>query len=111
RSLNHRNDASGEAKLLYFYSAHCAGCALQARYLAQLDERFQALVQSIDAEQMLETARAYNVLTVPTTILVDADGAVQHIHYGVTPTSKLTGQLESLLAQPGSGVVKHGAAA
>jgi thioredoxin 1 len=84
--------------ILYFASKSCAACPSQARYLEQLVSLWQDKleVQKIDAEVEPETAVKYGVFTLPTTILIDQQGDVREINYGLTPTQKLTQQVASL---------------
>ena len=84
--------------ILYFASDSCAACPSQARYLEQLlAERPDGLViQKIDTEVEPETAVKYGVFTLPTTILIDQQGDVREINYGLTHTHKLNQQVAGL---------------
>lgn len=86
--------AAGQPTLLYFRGDGCPACPAQARYLAQLAGR--VAIRTIDAEAEPETAVRYGVFTLPTTILVDAAGAVRDVNYGLTNTQKLARQLEAI---------------
>jgi thiol-disulfide isomerase/thioredoxin len=90
--------ASHTPTILYFASESCAACPSQARYLDQLLSLWQDKleVQKIDAEVEPETAVKYGVFTLPTTILIDQQGDVREINYGLTHTQKLTQQVASL---------------
>ncbi len=91
--------ANGQPSLLYFWSDDCAPCVTQAQFLRQLPEqvREQVRVEKIDAEKEPEMAATYGVFTLPTTMLVDGQGSVRHVNYGLTDVRKLTGQLENIL--------------
>lgn len=91
--------ANGQPSLLYFWSDDCAPCVTQAQFLRQLPEqvREQVRVEKIDAEKEPEMAAIYGVFTLPTTMLVDGQGSVRHVNYGLTDVRKLTGQLENIL--------------
>ena len=84
--------------ILYFASDSCAACPSQARYLEQLLAQWQEdlVIQKIDTEVEPETAVKYGVFTLPTTILIDQQGDVREINYGLTHTHKLTQQVASL---------------
>ena len=84
--------------ILYFASDSCAACPSQARYLEQLLSSWKdrLVVQKIDTEAEPETAVKYGVFTLPTTILIDQQGDVREINYGLTHTQKLTQQIASL---------------
>lgn len=91
--------ANDQPSLLYFWSDDCAPCVTQAQFLRQLPEqvREQVRVEKIDAEKEPEMAATYGVFTLPTTMLVDGQGSVRHVNYGLTDVRKLTGQLENIL--------------
>lgn len=91
--------ANGRPSLLYFWSDDCAPCVTQARFLGQLPEqvREQVRVEKFDVEKEPEKAASYGVFTLPTTMLVDRQGSIRHVNYGLTGVRKLTSQLERLL--------------
>ncbi|MCA9919084.1 MAG: thioredoxin family protein [Anaerolineales bacterium] len=91
-------DSPATSTILYFASDSCAACPSQARYLEQLlAERPDGLViQKIDTEVEPETAVKYGVFTLPTTILIDQQGDVREINYGLTHTHKLNQQVAGL---------------
>lgn len=90
--------AQATPTILYFASDSCAACPSQARYLEQLLKLWQdgLVVQKIDTEVEPETAVKYGVFTLPTTILIDLQGDVREINYGLTSTHKLSQQVASL---------------
>lgn len=90
--------AAGQPQLLYFRGQGCPTCAAQARYLAALEPQLQLLITTIDAEQDTATTQLYNVLTLPTTIIVDRNGQVRHINYGLVNATKLQQQLAEAAA-------------
>jgi len=85
--------------LLYFRSDTCAPCYTQGLLLEPVLQRFsgRVLFEKIDADIDLERARQYSVFTLPTTILVDGQGVVKQINYGLTDSQKLSRQLETIL--------------
>ena len=87
--------------VLYFRSDSCGPCVAQARYLEQLHAEFDGRVafEKIDADRDLETAGKYGVFTLPTTMVVDRDGTVRHINYGLTDARRLTTQLRSVVGR------------
>ncbi len=84
--------------VLYFASDSCAACPSQARYLEQMlnQRRDGVVVEKIDADMDPETAVKYGVFTLPTTILIDRQGDVREINYGLTHTEKLMEQIANL---------------
>jgi thioredoxin 1 len=100
RRINQSVPISGSSQptLLYFRSDGCPACPTQARYLEQLVAAWhdRLSVQQIDADAEPETAARYGVFTLPTTIVVDARGAVREVNYGVANSYKLAKQLEAI---------------
>ncbi len=89
-------------RVIYFRSDSCVSCETQARLWTQLDERVRTLIEPVDVEAEPDRAKAYNILTLPTSLVVDPSGRVVHINYGVVPPAKLLHQLESALHSSGS---------
>lgn len=94
---NQQKGTPGHTRVLYFHSEHCGACRTQGYYLAQLDDSHRALIEPIDIEQSPELARQYNILTLPTTILIDREGRVRYVNSGLVNPFKLTRQLEEHL--------------
>ncbi len=89
--------AVGRPTLLYFRSDSCAVCPTQGRYVDQLAAQWAELtIERIDAERDPDTAARYRVFSLPTTVLIDGRGQVQHVNYGLTDAHKLGRQLASL---------------
>jgi len=89
----------GHPTLLYFRSDSCAPCVTQSNYLNLLQEKLAGdlNIQRIDADVDREKADKYGIFTLPTTLIVNENGEVKHINYGLAPTSKLAQQVESVL--------------
>jgi thioredoxin-like negative regulator of GroEL len=86
--------------ILAFSSDDCRPChTLQKPALERLlAKRPQALtVAYIDAPSSPELTRRYQVLTVPTTVVLDADGAPRAINYGFANAEKLLAQVDAAL--------------
>ena len=86
----------GRPRLLYFRSENCSSCLAQSHYLTRLEAEHQALIRPIDVETEAYLADQYNILTLPTTILIDGYGAVRHFNPGLTSPVKLAQQLADL---------------
>lgn len=85
--------------LLYFTADHCAQCKLQqAPVLEQLYRDFQVPVHTIDAVAEPELARFFNVVTVPTTVVLDTQRRPAAINYGLASLPRLQEQLHALNA-------------
>ena len=89
----------GQPALLYFRSDRCAPCVTQSKYLNVLQEEVgEGLnIQRIDTDVDREKADKYGIFTLPTTLIINEQGEVKHINYGLAPTSKLAQQVESVL--------------
>ena len=89
-------------QILVFSSADCRQChQLQAPALQRvLKERGNAVtVIDIDATTEHELVQAYHVLTVPSTVILDAAGRAQAINYGFAHTQRLLTQIDKALAK------------
>ena len=87
-------------RILAFSSEDCSPChTLQRPALARLlDARGdQVSVVEIDAPSSPELTQRYAVLTVPTTVVLDASGKAQAINYGFAPVGKLLAQVDAAL--------------
>ncbi len=95
---------AGLPTLLYFRSDTCAVCPTQGRFVNEVaatwDGRLR--VQTIDAALETELTSQFQVFTLPTTILLDEQGKVSAVNYGLTDSSKLSRQLHGVaeLAPP-----------
>jgi hypothetical protein len=88
--------------ILNFSSADCSQCfRLQAPALRRLLEARsgEVTVVNVDAPNTPELAKRYQVLTVPTTVVLDASGQAQAVNFGFAPTERLLKQVDAVLAQ------------
>lgn len=95
----------GRAAVVAFSSPRCAAChTAQRPALAALEERAQGRVRvvHVDAAERPEAARAFGVLTVPATVVLDARGAVVAANQGFATAEKLAEQLGLYPAPAGS---------
>ena len=86
----------GKPTLLYFSADYCLPCKFQqAPIVEQLVAKFgdSIAVHQYDVTEHPDLASQYKVLTLPTTVVVNAQGQVAHINYGVTRLGKLETQL------------------
>ncbi len=86
----------GRPGVVFFTTASCAACkSLQRPALNALESRLDGRIQviEIDALEHPELARAWSVLSVPTTFVLDRDGRPLHVNHGVASTGKLLAQL------------------
>ncbi|HEY6409714.1 MAG TPA: thioredoxin family protein, partial [Ktedonobacteraceae bacterium] len=71
----------------------------QAPVLQKVIETYgeQVSVVEVDAPNQPELAQRYRVLTLPTTILLDAAGRAHAVNYGFANSKKLLAQVSDLL--------------
>lgn len=87
-------------RILAFSSEDCSPChTLQRPALARLlDARQgQVSVTEIDAPSSPELTQRYAVLTVPTTVVLDATGKACAVNYGFANAAKLLAQVDDAL--------------
>ena len=92
---------TGQPVLLYFWTSDCTQCKPQERQI----ERAQAVlqqsgktlkVQKFDALEEHILAKLMNIMTVPTTVLLDSKGNVTAWNPGLTQARKIVEQYSSL---------------
>jgi Thioredoxin len=91
-------------RILAFSSADCRQChQLQAPVLQRIVEARGSTVTvvEVDAPTEHELVQVYHVLTVPSTVVLDAAGQAQAINYGFANTQRLLTQIDEVLAQRG----------
>lgn len=96
-----RVNESASVRILAFSSDDCAQChRMQAPALARVrDARSGAVVvEDIDAPSAPDLTRHYHVLTVPTTVVLDAAGRAHAVNYGFAGSGKLLEQVDAVLA-------------
>ncbi len=91
---------NNKIQILSFSGEDCRQCKFQAPILQRIQEaRGNAIsVMEIDASAEPELSARYQVLTVPTTVILDANGKAQAINYGFANTQKLLAQIDALLS-------------
>lgn len=88
--------------LLAVVSRHCAVCPAQKRIVSELRTCYPATtlkVALLDAEAEPERARALRIMSVPTTLLFEADGTLARINNGLVGREALMRQIDGLLAR------------
>lgn len=88
--------------LLTVVSRHCAVCPTQKRIVAELRTRYPATtlkLMLLDAEAEPGRVQALGIMTVPTTLLFEADGTVAHVNNGLVGRQALMRQIDGVLAR------------
>ena len=89
-------------RILAFSSADCHQChQLQAPALQRVQEARgrDVSVLEVDAPSSPELTQRYRVLTLPTTVVLDASGYAHAVNYGFANTQRLLEQVDEVLAQ------------
>jgi thioredoxin-like negative regulator of GroEL len=92
--------SAASVHILAFSSQTCRPCyTLQRPALEAISAQKGDLVDVtwIDAPSSPELTQRYHVLTVPTTVVLDSNNAVQAINYGFAPTNRLLEQINGIL--------------
>jgi thioredoxin 1 len=92
------DSAVGSPSLLYFRSENCAPCVAQGRHLEILEDKLgdNISIMKVDVDRERELAQEYGVFTLPTTFLLDSNGKVHQINYGLTTATKFIQQMERM---------------
>ncbi len=89
-------------RILAFSSEDCRQChQLQAPALQRvLSARGEAVeVVEVDATTDTTLVQAYHILTVPSTVILDATGQAQAVNYGFANTQRLLQQIDDVLTK------------
>lgn len=89
----------GLPTILYFTAPDCAQCRLrQTPILEQLLSELgrPVVLRKVDALEHEDLARRYGVLTVPTTVILDAAGRPRAINHGLVTADRLRRQLRNI---------------
>ena len=95
------HSAEAPVRILAFSSEDCRQChQFQAPALQRVTEarKYQVSVEEIDAPSFPELTQRYQVLTVPTTVVLDAAGHVHAVNYGFANTQRLLEQVDGVLS-------------
>jgi hypothetical protein len=90
----------GTADILYFTGENCTMCHVAQRpALRRLGDTMTDLkVTEIDVAADPQAARAYRVMTLPTTVVLDAGGRVSALNAGFASEARLRTQVETARA-------------
>ena len=84
---------AGKPAFLYFTTRECSQCRFrQSPILMQLQQQRGVNVVTVDAAKQHEVANFYGVMTVPSTILIDANSRPIAINHGLATSPQLTQQ-------------------
>lgn len=87
-----RAGSRGKPYVLYFTGPNCTICRTHQEPALS---RLQGVeVDKVDAVERADLAQQFHVYTVPTTVVIAADGRPAAVNYGYAPVEKLRRQLE-----------------
>jgi hypothetical protein len=95
-------DTSAAVRILAFSTPDCVQChTMQTPALRHvLAARGEAInVEEIDALDTPELAQRYHIVTVPTTVVLDATGKARAVNYGFANARRLLTQIDAILAE------------
>jgi hypothetical protein len=91
RALGATTQPSSEPYIIYFTGDSCTVCKThQEPALARLGS---VRIDKVDAVAERDLADRFSVYTLPTTVVMSAEGAALHVNYGYAPAPKLERQL------------------
>ena len=88
--------STGKPTLLYFTGEYCTSCKLQQTpIIEKVRSKLgnSVAIKTYDVSHFPDIASRYKVLTLPTTVVLNEQGQVKAINYGVTQQHKLEAQL------------------
>lgn len=91
----------GGVRILAFSSAGCVQChRQQTPALARVQTLRPGVVEviEVDAPAAPELTERYRILTVPSTVVLDATGTARSLNYGFVPSDRLLAQVDDALA-------------
>ncbi|MCG3207106.1 MAG: hypothetical protein FOGNACKC_00706 [Anaerolineae bacterium] len=96
RAIDAGSEATGKPTLLYFTGEYCTVCKFQQAPIVELLAAKlggAVAIKRVDVSAEPELASKYRVLTLPTTVVVNQQGQVAAINYGLADQTKLESQL------------------
>lgn len=96
QSIQPLEQEPGRPTLLYFSGQYCAVCKLQQTPIVdQLAAKRGAeiVIKKYDVAEHPELAQHYKVLSLPATVVLNRQGQVTHLNYGLTSLTQLEEQL------------------
>ena len=98
RALGVTAERSSEPYIVYFTGDSCTVCKThQEPALARLQS---VRIDKVDAVAERELADRFSVYTLPTTVVMSAEGTALHVNYGYAPAPKLERQLAEARGVP-----------
>jgi thiol-disulfide isomerase/thioredoxin len=101
RASRQSNKQTSKATIVYFWSDGCPACKRAQRpilegLLAEYSKE-QLSLTAYNIDETPEAAKKWGVMTLPTTLLLDASGTVKHANNGLIALGKLRNQLKPMI--------------
>ena len=96
------DSGTSPVRILAFSSADCKQChQLQAPALRRVQQihGVNVAVVEVDAPTSPELLQRYHVLTLPSTVVLNASGRAHAVNYGFANTQRLLDQVDAVLSQ------------
>ncbi len=93
--------STAAVRILAFSTEECTQChTLQAPALERVRAARPGLVETVEVDAIAspELASRYRIMTVPSTVVLDAAGRAVAVNYGYADARKLLAQVDALLA-------------
>lgn len=91
---------SGSPGILYFFGPHCATCRRQSSILDTLAQKDGVTVVGVDAVAEAGIADEIGILTVPSTVIIDAAHTIRAVNTGLRSRDALATQFDELAISP-----------
>ena len=90
-------ELDGRPTIVTFSTISCGAChQAQAPAVKAVADRVKVRHVAVDAARQPHIARAFGVVTVPSTAILDRAGELKRVNHGFAATDKLLGQLHNL---------------
>jgi thioredoxin-like negative regulator of GroEL len=91
--------SQGKTTVLFFTGEHCSVCHYRqkpALEVVRSSHNGDLRVVELDAAEENSLARRFGVLSLPSTVVLAADGTVGAVNYGFAPSDQLNAQVASV---------------
>jgi len=101
RASRQSNKQTSKATIVYFWSEGCPACKRAQRpilegLLAEYNKE-QLSFTAYNIDESPDVAKKWGVMTLPTTLLLDATGTIKHANNGLTASEQLRKQLKPMI--------------
>lgn len=105
RASQHFSKQTSTATIVYFWSEGCPVCKMtQKRIIEGILAEYgneQLTLTAYNTDEAPDVAKKWGVMTLPTTIVLDARGTIRQVNNGLIVSEHLRKQLDPILFGPG----------